>query len=252
MTLTLALLNLIIGAVYTSYGILTLRELAVQRHSRALSHFGVAWVAMAFTCGPHHLDHGLHLLVSRSGTALELPALLLGVGPGVGWFLLRLEALSGGRGDREIHGTPGWLRAFAVTAALGLFAATIWVVAVGTPVVTSEVLALPNVLLVALYVVIAVELLRGQFANHATADAWSVSGIALTLVFATCALMHAAYVAQTAGGVFGVDQHGLVIGWAGVPAAVYFLWVVRAIRAGTLGGLQLRSLPPRPVREGLR
>lgn len=245
---TLAALNLVIGVVYTSYGLLTLRELALQRHSRALSHFGVAWVAMAFTCGPHHLDHGVHLLAGRSATALELPALLMGVGPGVAWFLLRLEALAGGRGDREIAGTPSWLRALVVATAVGLVAAGAWIVVVGAPVMGREVLALPNVLLVALYLVIAWELLRGQWSNHAGAGAWSTSGIALTMVFATCALMHAAYVAQAAQGTFAVDPHGLAIDWVGVPAAVYFLWVVRRIRAGTLGGIVLRPIPARPAR----
>lgn len=239
MTVALAVMNLVIGAVYTSYGLLTIREMASQRQSRALSHFGLAWIAMAFTCGPHHLDHGLHLLIDRTGSSMELPAVLLGLAPGVGWFLLRVEALTGGRGDREIAGTPGWLRTGAAAYGLAVAAVSVWVVGVGLSRLSQNVLPLPNVLLVVLYILIAAHLLRGQLGNHAEQGTWSVSGIALTLIFFTCALMHAAYVAEAAGGTFTVDSHGLGIAWLGVPAAVYFLWVVRGIAAGTLDSIAL-------------
>ena len=60
---------------------------------------------MAFTCGPHHLDHGLHVLISgRAGGWLDLLTIAVGFPAGVMWFLLRVEAMMGGRGDRTIRG----------------------------------------------------------------------------------------------------------------------------------------------------
>ena len=72
------------------------------------SHFGAAWIAMAFTCGPHHWVHGVHLgFEGRAAGVLDFVAVLVGVPAGVIWFLLRVEAFRGGRGDRFIRGTPG-------------------------------------------------------------------------------------------------------------------------------------------------
>ena len=92
----------------------------LKRHWRALgfSHFGAAWMAMAFTCGPHHLEHGLHLAFSgRDAGGVELLTVLVGLPAGGVWFLLRVEALAGGRGDRFISGTPGWLATIPKLAA---------------------------------------------------------------------------------------------------------------------------------------
>ena len=41
--------------------------------------------------------------------------------------------------------------------------------------------------------------------------------------------VHAAY---AVGGQYQTDWHGLVIDWLSVPAAVYFVWVVRGLSAG--------------------
>ena len=62
MTLFLALLNLALGMVYTSYGIMTAIDMKRGWRTSGFSHFGAAWLVMAFTCGPHHLEHGLHQL----------------------------------------------------------------------------------------------------------------------------------------------------------------------------------------------
>ena len=64
--------NVLLGVVYTGYGVMTIIDL--KRHWRAngVSHFGMAWIAMAFTCGPHHLDHGLHALLDHNGGAVDV------------------------------------------------------------------------------------------------------------------------------------------------------------------------------------
>jgi hypothetical protein len=92
----------------------------------------------------------------------------------------------------------------------------------------------PNLLLVVLYVAIGYYLWVAQLAAHRATGRWSVSGLALTVVFPTCAVMHAAWFAYAVTGVYGTDLHGRVIDWLSVPAAIYFVWVVRAIALGLL------------------
>jgi hypothetical protein len=235
MTLAVAVLNLALGMVYTSYGLMTAVDMRRGWRTDGFSHFGAAWLVMAFTCGPHHLEHGLHQLAAgRAGSSLELFALLAGAPAGVTWFLLRIEATLGGDGDRPISGTPRWLR-----LAPALTAAYVAVVVAGIAVVTSAGASFdrrlsPNVLLVGLYTMVGYYLLRTQLHRHRTVGGWSTSGVALTAVFPTCAVMHLAWLAYASVGTYDVDWHLLAIDWLSVPAAVYFLWVVRALARGTL------------------
>ena len=235
MTLALALLSLALGTVYTSYGIITAVDLAKNSRDLGMSHFGVAWIAMAFTCGPHHFEHGLHLLAGDRGAGLvELVAVIVGVPAGVTWFLLRIEAVSGGRGDRDIHGTPAFVRALpalSVIYAVGFLASVVMIVRNVTFVPPT---AASNVALVVLYGMIGWYLLRTQLASHRESGGWSLSGLSLTVVFPTCALMHAAWVAYQAAGRYETDIHSTLIDWLAVPAATYFLWVVRSLYSGTV------------------
>lgn len=233
MRAAVAVLNIILGSVYTGYGVLTIIDLNREWNRRGFSHFGLAWIAMAFTCGPHHLEHGLHVaLAGRAGGPLDLFAVLVGIPAGVIWFLLRIEALSGGRGDRFLRGTPSGVAMLPALAAayLGLYAAAVSLIlrrggSFGPKLV-------PNVLLLGLYGVIGYYLLRTQLANRRPLGGWSLSGISLTVVFPTCGLMHAVSVVYGSSGRYDVDVHGLAIDWLAVPAAVYFLWVVRALHHG--------------------
>ena len=232
---TLVLLNAVVGTVYTSYGVITAIELRRGWRQLGPSPFGIAWIAMAFTCGPHHLDHALHLAVDGTGASgAELVALGVGLGPGLVWFLLRLEAFAGGPGDRSIVGTPSWLRAATVAV---VAAGTLGLGWVGTSLAGVDSTrrlerATPNLLLVGLYVVIGFYLGRTQVANRPASGGWSLSGVALTAVFPTCALMHLAFAATVMAGVTDPDNHVLVLDWLAVPAAVYFLSVVRSLYSG--------------------
>jgi hypothetical protein len=149
-------------------------------------------------------------------------------------LLLRVEALRGGRGDRTIERTTWWLRLLAVC----LVAATAVVIAELASRLASgasfDPRFAPNLLLVVLYVAIGYYLGVAQLAAHRATGRWSVSGLALTAVFPTCAVMHAAWVVYAVTGVYGADLHGRVIDWLSVPAAIYFVWVVRAIALGLL------------------
>ncbi|HWC35329.1 MAG TPA: hypothetical protein VG650_10925 [Mycobacteriales bacterium] len=250
MKLSVGIANLILGSVYMSYGVMTLLDLKRGWKTRGFSHFGAAWVAMAFTCGPHHLEHGLHVLSSgRAAGPLDLVTVLVGFPAGIIWFLLRVEALSGGRGDRFISGTPRWLVAAAYVAPLYLAATTvaaITILAQGsyfTPRMT------PNVLLLAVYALVGYYLLRTQLENRPEAGGWSVSGLSLSVVFPTCGLMHITFPIYAATGRYDVEWHGLLIDWLAVPAAIYFVWVVRALYLGNLNDWNERQpqVPAEPA-----
>ncbi len=234
LTAATAGLNIILGLVYTSYGTMTLVEMIRDRRSMGFSHFGAAWVAMAFTCGPHHWVHGVHLgFEGREAGVLDFVAVLVGAPAGVIWFLLRVEAFRGGRGDRFIPGTPRWLMALPTLA--GVYVTAIIAAAIGVKgATTSELMVvIPNLMLVALYSAIGYYLIRTQLANRRALGGWSVSGLALSIVFPTCAAMHGVYAFYALTGLYGLDWHGTTFDWIAVPAAVYFLWVVQALYRGT-------------------
>lgn len=229
-----ALLNILLGAVYTGYGVMTMIDLEREWDRRGFSHFGLAWIAMAFTCGPHHLEHGLHVaFAGRAGGSLDLFAVLVGLPAGAVWFLLRVEALRGGKGDRFVPGTPRWV---AALPALAVAYIVVYTTAVGLILRRGGDFGpklVPNLLLVGLYGMVGYFLLRTQLANRAPLGGWSLSGLSLMVVFPTCGLMHAVSAIYASSGRYDIDGHGLAIDWLAVPAAVYFLWVVRALHHGT-------------------
>jgi len=122
---------------------------------------------------------------------LDLYSVVIGLPAGVAWLALRVEAFAGGRGDRFISGTPSWLR--AVPAATAVYAASLLAGMVATAAAGVHVSALmvPNLFLVVIYLAISGSCLRTQLRNHPQLGGWSVSGLSLTIIFATCALMHA-------------------------------------------------------------
>ena len=227
--------NLALGLIYTSYGVMTAIDLRRHWGQLGFSHFGVAWLLMAFTCGPHHLEHGWHVAMGmREAGPLDLIAVLVGAPAGVTWFLLRVEGLIGGRGDRFISGTPGWVRALPwVLGAYGLWLAAALLATVRAAGGLGP-RYVPNLLLIWLYGMVGWYLLRTQLHNRRLEGGWSMSGLALTVVFPTCAAMHAVWVGYALAGQYAVDPHGLTIDWLAVPAAIYFLWVVRALANGGL------------------
>lgn len=243
MTVALAAANIILGVAYTSYGLMTLAEMRRDWKTMGWSHFGAAWVAMAFTCGPHHLAHGIHLAFEgRPPSGLDLVAVLVGLPFGVIWLLLRIEAFVGGRGDRFISGTPGWLL-IAPTAA------AIYVTAMGAAALQTDApngvrftpTVLPNVLLMGVYITIGYFLFRTQLRNRPELGGWSVSGLSLGVVFPTCALMHGVFILQAMVGRYEYDVHAFTIDWLGVPAGLYFLWVVRSLYHDALADWNRRA-----------
>lgn len=255
MTAAVGLLNMALGAIYFSYGVLTWIDL--QRHwkDRGPSHFGMAWLFMAFTCGPHHLEHGLHVLTSDvRGGPLDLVAVLVGAPAGLTWFLLRLEAIAGGAGDRPIvSSTPlvALLPPLAAAYAIGITTVSSGVLAAGG---AWDPRLLPNLALVVLYVAIGVLLTRTQLRARAAGLPWSLSGLSLSIVFPTCAIMHGIWVLYAATGTYVHNGHLFTIDVLGVPAAAYFLWVVWMLGRGRLndwnrGARDAQPIPPSVMDE---
>ena len=247
-SIAVGVVNLVLGVAYVGYGVMTAIEMKRDWRMLGFSHFGLAWLFMAFTCGPHHLAHGVHVAFEgRAGGPLDLFSVVVGLPAAVIWLALRIEAFTGGRGDRFIHGTPAWLRAIPVAAAA-------YVLALGTAVlvVTNAAqlqfrpLIAVNVVLVVLYCAIGFFLLRTQLDNRRPLGGWSLSGVSLTIVFPTCAMMHLVWATYAAQGRYHHDVHGYVIDVLSIPAALYFLWVVRGLYHDAIRDWNREQQAPEP------
>jgi hypothetical protein len=225
-----ALTNIVLGLAYCGYGVMTAVEMRRDWRTHGFTHFGMAWLLMAFTCGPHHLVHGVHILFEgRHGGVLDLYSVVIGLPAGVAWLALRVEAFAGGRGDRFISGTPSWLGALPTVAAVYAASLLVGMAATARGGLHPTPLAVPNLFLVVVYLAISWFVLRTQLRNHPQLGGWSVSGLSLTVIFATCALMHGVWAVYTATGTYAYDIHGLVVDWLSLPAGLYFLSVVRGL-----------------------
>jgi hypothetical protein len=234
MSIAVGVLNLVLGAVYLQYGTITVAEMRKNWSRMGFSHFGAAWIAMAFTCGPHHMVHGIHVLFEgRAPGPLDLVTVAVGAPAGVIWFRLRVEAFLGGRGDRHISGNPVWILALPTVFGMYVTALVAAALAAGAPHWDRLPELLPNLLLVPVYAMVAFYVTRTQIANHRPLGGWSLSGVSLGLIFWTCATMHAAYALYSLTGRYGFDVHGFGVDVLAVPAGLYFLGVVRGLYRGT-------------------
>ena len=235
MTAAVAVVNLVLGLAYTGYGVMTAVEMRRDWRTLGFSHFGAAWILMAFTCGPHHLAHGIHVgLEGRDGGALDLLSVVVGLPVGLLWLYLRIEAFAGGRGDRFVAGTPLWLSAAPTLAGIYLTVLVAGVL-VGPGVgVRFSLMSAANAVLVVIYLAIGWFLLCTQLRNRRVVRGWSVSGLSLTGVFPTCAVMHAVWIVYDMSGTYHADGHGLAVDLLSIPAGLYFLWVVRELYRDSL------------------
>jgi hypothetical protein len=226
--------NLLLGAAYLALGVIVLVELRSNWGEPGVWHFGAALAAMAFTCGPHHVTHGMHVGFEHHGAGrLDLVTVLVGLPPAIVFLWLRVEALSGRRGDRWIAGNPGWVQALPV--ATGAYVAAV-VTAGMAMMATAPTLSMQGALGVAtasVFAVIAWLLLRTQLRNRPDAGGWSLSGLALAGLFASCAVMHLAVAMEMAAGRQRLDLHLLFVDGAAVAAAGWFLSVVWALARRT-------------------
>lgn len=247
MTLAAGILSLVLGMAYCGLGAIAVLEMWRGR-GRGWSHLGGAFALMAATCGPHHLVQAAHLLVEGHAVRpAHLAALAIGVVPGAVFVGLRAEAMSGGRGDRVMAGRPLWLLALpwlvAVAAgAIGL-AAVRDAVALGLPAIGI----VPNAILLVSYLTVGIIVLRTQVARHRSVGSWSLSGLALGAVFPTCGLSH-----LVAGLTAAPELHTLVFDVPGVPASLYFLYVVHRLHRRGLRDWHRRPIAGRPAETSRR
>jgi len=242
--------NLLVGAAYTCLGLLSAWEAFSQYRQRGLSRFGLGFSLMAASCGPHHLVHGWCVLHGGTVSPAMLTITLLGLPAGLVFCLLRIEAMLGGPGDRVLHVSPTTIAASAIVSlgAVGLLAGgamaspsvppSVICSAGGIQLVvdaarrTRELSALvmfTNLFVVVTYGMVGWYLVATQVRRYVLDRSWSLSGLSLGAVFPTCAAMHLILALTN-----GHDAATLGFDLLGVPASIYFLWVVRRLHTNSV------------------
>jgi hypothetical protein len=246
MSLVIGLSNLAIGLAYAGLGALSAWEAISLHRYRGWSRFGIGFSLMAASCGPHHLVHGWHVLQGESISWPMFAVTLIGLPAGLIFVLLRLETMWGGQGERLLEASPhgavllagaftvvaGWLAAWAFNqpGAEALFQVVCTSAGLAAPATApvagidfASVMFLANVFVTVTYGMVGWYLADHQVRRHLTSGAWSLSGVALTGVFFTCAQMH----------LIDATTHGnvlmLLFDLMGIPASIYFLWVVKQV-----------------------
>ena len=224
MNAIVGLCELLVGCAYLVFGAIALHEMRTERADRGPSHFGLAFALMTFTCGPHHIDHGLHLFDGGRFTWAGAFAIAASVPPGFIFLRLRLEVLSGGSGDRFYLGAS---RRIALVGPCGAaVAALVLAVAVGTRSShLNPIDILIAILLAVIYGAIGLKVLYTQVVHRQIFGGWSLAGGALAAIMLTCALTHMCH--ALAG---RPDLHSRIIDGLGLPAAAYQLWVIERLR----------------------
>ena len=113
--------------------------------------------------------------------------------------------------------------------------------AAGEPVSVAAVL--PNAILFVNYSLVGLYTARTQLARRPLLGGWSLSGVAMSGVFLTCALAHLATGLLTPPGALDL---------VGAPASFYFLWAVHRLHRDSTRDWNRRPLVGRPAPRGRR
>lgn len=203
--------SVIVGAIYLTLGILTVADLTRYR-----SLFGLGFAGAAFTCGPHHLAHGLHQLSGEGFSGVEAVSVVYGLPFASAFLALRVLQAGGRPADLVLPGRTGPLVLVAVVLA-GLSGA-VAAIAIGSADGVDLGRLVPGVVQSVAYLGVAWYLLQTQWLRRDSQGEWSVSGLSLVGIFTTCAVSHLVYgVAPVAD-----DWHSAAINWAGMPASMFF------------------------------
>jgi hypothetical protein len=243
MTLVVAFSNLALGLAYAGLGFLSAWEAIILHRYRGWSRFGLGFSLMAASCGPHHLAHAWHLLHGENVAWPMFAASLIGLPAGLIFLWLRIEAMCGGRGERWLSASPD--RAVLFVSVFGIVGGALAACAyaqVGANLLSSPLCGsaglgqssgpiieftsfrlLANVFVAGTYGMVGWYLGDHQVRRYLTSGNWSLSGVALAGVFFTCAQMH--LIDATANG----GDLMLFSDLIGIPASVYFLWVVKQV-----------------------
>lgn len=243
MSLVIGLSNLAIGLAYAGLGLLAVWETISQYRYRGWSRFGIGFALMAASCGPHHLVHGWHVLQGESVSWQMLAVTLIGLPAGLTFVLLRFEAMWGGQGDRLVTASAD--RAAMLAGAFAIVAGGLGAGVLAQPaadlfrtVCTSDGLVtrsteatvqftsitfIANMFVTITYGMVGWYLGDCQVRRYLTNGVWSLSGLALTGVFFTCAQIHLIDATSTDSNLL------LLFDLLGIPASIYFLWVVKLL-----------------------
>jgi hypothetical protein len=241
------ILALATGLAYTALGVIAVYELIRYRRDRGFSHFGLSFAVMAFTCGPHHLVHAYrHLILNEPAHGPMLAAMAIGAVPAVVFIALRLEAAFGGRGDRLVRTSRIFPALPWVLAVAG--GATLWETLRHATAMDVDLRALlPNIVLFVNYSLVGYFTARTQLARRPLLDGWSLSGVAMSGVFLTCAMSH-----LIAGLLTGSNPAGVLFDNIGVPSSIYFMWAVYRLNKDSERDWNRRPLVGRAAPLGRR
>ena len=255
MSLIVGIGNLLIGLAYMGLGLLSAWEACSLHRYRGWSRFGIGFSLMAASCGPHHLIHGWHALQEQSASWPLVAVTLIGLPAGLTFVGLRFETALGGRGDRQFELSSCWAVSLGAIFATAVGWLTAWTLSRGAampvlPVCTTGGLAarpapglgfgsvvfLANLFVAVTYGMVGWCLADYQVRRHAAEGTWSLSGVSLSGVFFTCALMHLLYATTR--------SHGATLPFDlfGIPASVYFLWIVKRVHSDSVVDWNRRPL----------
>jgi hypothetical protein len=251
MSLVIGIGNLLIGFAYLGLGLLAGWETFSLHRYRGWSRFGIGFSLMAASCGPHHLIHGWHALQGGSFSWPMLAATLIGLPAGLTFVGLRIETALGGRGDRRFGSSRNWAVALAAVFAIAVGWLAGWILARPIPTFTSQVMCtalglsarsgipgagvtftsvsfMANLFVVVTYGMVGWYLADYQVRRYVAQGVWSLSGVSLSGVFFSCALMHLVYALT--------ERHGATLPFDlfGIPASVYFLWIVKRVHSDSV------------------
>lgn len=259
MALVIGIGHLLIGLAYTGLGLLSAWETLSLHRYRGWSRFGIGFSLMAASCGPHHLTHGWHALQEGGLSGPMLAVTLIGLPAGLTFVGLRIETALGGRGDRRFACSRYWITLSAATFVMAVGWLVAWTIARPAPAFPSPILCTPaglsaqtgvsevgvdftsvtflaNVFVTVTYGMVGWYLADYQVRRHITERAWSLSGVSLAGVFFTCALMHLIYATT--------ERHRATLPFdlLGIPASVYFLWIVKRVHSDSVVDWNRRPL----------
>jgi hypothetical protein len=246
MSYVIGLSNLAIGVAYCGLGLLSVWETMSLHRYRGWSRFGIGFAMMAASCGPHHLTHGWYVLQGETVSWPMFAATVIGLPAGFAFVLLRLEAMCGGRGERVVTATAD--QAALLVGSLAVVAGALGAWSLAQPgadlpfqilctsaglvargiaaeagVDYASVTFIANMFVTFTYGMVGWYLADHQVRRYLAGGTWSLSGVALTGVFFTCALMH--LIDANASG----SSLMLVFDLIGIPASIYFLRVVKQL-----------------------
>ena len=204
---------------------------------------------MAISCGPHHLIHGIQAIDGMNVNWMMLMSDLLALPAGAG---VRGAADRGALSDgaeiassRERPGGCGTMTALFWCVCRGSLAAAIARARLRRTLTRPLRAIFPNALVLVTYGMVGVLLFRTQLLRHRPPAAGRSPGLSLAAIFPTCALTHVVY-----GLTASYDLAICPADWFGIPASIYFLWVVnrlytrRRSSTGTVGRSSARAVVP--------